>query len=71
MRDFNARFNKLIKRIPTTSAPKNDNKKTFYIIYMPLELGYQIRRENVEKLQAAQTLVVEMEDDMIASSKWK
>ena len=35
------------------------------------DLGYQIRRANVANLQAAETLAVEMEDDMIASSKWK
>lgn len=71
MRDFNAKFNKLIKRIPATSAPIGDNQKTFYIGSMPPELGYQIRRANVAYLQAAQTLAVEMEDDMIASRKWK
>lgn len=71
MRDFNAKFNKLIKRIPATSAPTNDNKKTFYISSMPLDLGYFIRRANVANVQAAHTLVVEMEDDMIASCKWK
>ncbi len=38
---------------------------------MPPNLGYQIRRENVVNLQASQTIVVEMEDDMIASSKLK
>ena len=71
MRDFNARFNKLIKIIPTTSAPTNDSKNTFYIISMPPDLGYQIRRENVANLQASQTLAVEIDDDMIASGKWK
>ena len=71
MRDFNAKFNKLIKRIPATSAPIDDNKKTFYISSMPPNLGYKIKRENVVNLQATQTLVVDMEDDMIASSKWK
>ena len=35
MRDFNARFNKLIKRIPTKSAPTNYKKKTFYLSSMP------------------------------------
>ena len=38
---------------------------------MPPDLGYQIRRANVANLQAAQMLGVEMEDDMIASGKWK
>ena len=38
---------------------------------MPADLGYQIRRENVENLQATQILAMEMEDDMIASGKWK
>ena len=71
MRDFNAKFNKLLKRIPTASAPTNDNKKTFYISSTPPDLGYQIRRANVANLQAAQTLIVEMEDNMIASGKWK
>lgn len=71
MKDFNARFNKVIKRILAMSAPKNDNKKNFYIISMPHSLGYQIRRENVVNLQADQTLAIEMEDDMIASGKWK
>ena len=71
MRDFNAKFNKLIKRIPATSTPTIDNQKTFYISSMPPELGYRIRRANVVNLQVAQTLAVEMEDDMIASRKWK
>ena len=69
MKYFNAKFNKLLKIILGTSAPTNDNRKTFYIILMPPDLGYQIRRENVANLQAAQTLAVEMEDDMIASGK--
>lgn len=68
---FNARFNKLINRIPVASVPTNDNKKTFYISSMPFDLGYQIRRANIEKLEAAQTLVVEMVDDMIGFGKWK
>jgi hypothetical protein len=71
MRDFNARFNKLMKRIPVASTPIVDNQKTFYISSMPPKIGYQIRRANVENLQVAQTLVVEMEDDMIGSGKWK
>ena len=50
---FNARFNKLIKRIPATSAPTNDNNKFFYIISMPPNLGYQIRRENVSNFQVS------------------
>jgi len=71
MRDFNAKFNKLIKRIPTASTPTVDNQKTFYINSMPPELSYQIRRANVADLQTAQTLAIEMEDDMIASGRWK
>lgn len=71
MRDFNEKFNKLIKRIPATSAPIGDNQKTFYISSMPPELGYLLRRANVATLQVTQTLAVEMEDDMIASGKWK
>ena len=71
MIDFNGKFNKLIKTIPTTSAPIDDNKKTFYISSMSPNLGYQIKRENVANLQASQMLAMEMEDGMIASGKWK
>ena len=38
---------------------------------MPPDLGYQIRRENVVNVQASKKLAMEMEDDMIASGKWK
>ena len=38
MKDFNAKFNKLLKRIHVVSAPTDDNKKTFYISSMPPNL---------------------------------
>lgn len=43
----------------------------FFINSMPSEISFLIHRQRVADLNAAKTLVVELEDDLIAVGKWK
>ena len=71
MRDFIARFNKLVNLVPMESFPIANNQKIFFINSMPPDISFQIRRAHVLNLQATQTLVIELEDDLIVARKWK
>lgn len=71
MRDFIARFNKLANRIPIARKPTVENQKMFFISSRPPDISFQIRRAHVANLQVAQTLEIELEDDLIAARKWK
>lgn len=71
MRDFIAKFNKLVNRIPGASKPTIENHKMFFISCMPPNIGFQIRHEHVANLSASSTLSIELEDDLIATRKWK
>ena len=64
-----ARFNKLVNRIPTTSRPTVGNQKTFFISSMPPGISFQLRRAHVADLQVAQTMAIELEDDLIVAGK--
>ena len=67
MRDFVAKFNKLLNRILVASRPTTDNQKMFFVSSMLQDVSFQIRRAHVVNIQTTQTLVIELEDDLIAT----
>lgn len=71
MWDFVARFDKILHKIPANQKPSDDNLKCFFINSMPSEIGFLIHRQIVTYLNAAKTLAVELEDDLITMGKWK
>lgn len=71
MRDFIAKFDKILHKIPANQNPSDDNLKCFFISSMPFEIGFLIPRQRVVDLNAAKTLAVELEDDLIITGKWK
>lgn len=71
MRDFVAKFDKIVHNILATQRPFDDNLKCFFINSMPSKINFLILRQRVKNLAAAKTLVVELEDDLIAVGKWK
>lgn len=71
MRDFVAKFNKTVHKIPVNQRPSGDNLKCFFINSMPSEISFLIHRQRVQNLEAAKTLAIELEDDLITAGKWK
>lgn len=71
MRDFIAKFNKLVNRILVVRKPTTDNQKMLFIGSMPLDISFQIRHVRVANFLATQTLEIKLEDDMIAIKKCK
>lgn len=71
MRDFVARFDKIIHKIPANQKPSDDNLKCFLINSMPSEISFLIHRQRVATLNDVKTLAVELEDDFIIAGKWK
>lgn len=71
MRDFIARFDKILHKILVNQKPSDDNLKCFFINSMPSEISFLIRRQRVADLNATKTLVVELEDYLITEGKWK
>lgn len=71
MRDFVARFDKILQKILVNQNPLDDNLKCFFINFMPSEIGSLIRRQRVADLNVVKTLAVELEDDLIIVGKWK
>ena len=71
MRNFNATFNKITSRIPSSDKPIAGKLKTFFISVMPSDINYDLRREHSTDLADAQKKAVEFEDDLISVRKWK
>lgn len=70
MRQFNIKFNKMVRRIPATSMPIEDNKKQHYINAMPSDVSLHLRRQQLANLADAQKLAVQEEDNLIVAGKW-
>ena len=68
---FVANFNKTTNRIPTSDIPTIGNLKTFFISALPPNINYDLRRSRPINLADTQRKVVELEDDMISTRKWK
>ena len=71
MRDFNANFNKIVNRIPTSAKPTAGNLMTFSISVMPPDINYDLRRACPTDLADAQKKTIECEDDLISAGMWK
>ena len=67
MREFDAKFNRLIQRIPATSRPNAENQKTFFVNGVPLDVSFHIIKDVV----AAQRLAIQLEDAFINDGKWR
>lgn len=71
MRDFITKFNKINIRIPTTDRTTPGNMKNFFVSAMPPDINYDLRRAHPIYLADAQKKVIECEDDLISTGKWK
>ncbi|KAH9298293.1 hypothetical protein KI387_029975, partial [Taxus chinensis] len=71
MRDFIARFQRILYKIPTSSTLSDENQKTFFINTLLPKVGYQLRRERPVNLLEAQNATVEVDDDLIMAGKLK
>ncbi|KAH9328128.1 hypothetical protein KI387_000236, partial [Taxus chinensis] len=69
MRDFIARFDRLIRRIPKDVVPPKKNLKRFFISALPSKVGFFLRRDQPRTLREAQDLAIETDDDLIISVK--
>ena len=71
MREFVAKFNKFLERMPVNSRPNARNQKSFFLGAMPPDISFQMRRNVPADLAAAQTMAIELEDDLIIARKWR
>lgn len=53
MRDFVAKFNKIIHKIPATKRPNAANCKGFFVNEMPPDINFHLRRDIVADVDAA------------------
>lgn len=71
MRDFLAKFNKLINKIPQDTRPVDQIQKFFFLNAQLPEVSYALRRGNLATLDLDQRLAISVEDDIIMSRKLK
>ena len=71
MRDFVAKFNKTIHKIPTVKRPSDENHKGFFVNAMSPDISFHLRRNRVTNVEATQWLAIEIEDELLAIGKWK
>lgn len=69
MREFIIKFNKLVNRILVARIPTIDNHKMLFIISMAPNISFQIRCVHLANIQDAQTIVIELEEDLIVAGK--
>ena len=53
MREFVAKFNRQIQRIPTTSRPNEENQKIFFVNVVPLDISFHLIIDVVADLGVA------------------
>ncbi|KAH9309611.1 hypothetical protein KI387_037522, partial [Taxus chinensis] len=71
MREFVARFNRLINKIPVNTRPVDQIQKCFFLNAQTPKVSYALRRANLGTLILDQELAVSVEDDLIMSGKLK
>lgn len=71
MREFVAKFNRLIQRIPATSRPSAKNQKSFFINVVPLDISFHLIKDAYANLATAQRLAIQLEDTFVNAGKWK
>ena len=71
MRDFVAKFNRLVQRIPVASRPNVENQKSFFINVVHPDISFHLIKDACATLTAAQGLAIQLEDAFINARKWK
>ena len=71
MREFIAKFNRLIQRILATSRPNAKNQKPFFINVVHLDISFHLIKDACANLAATQRLAIQLEDAFINAGKWK
>lgn len=71
MREFIAKFNRLIERIPATFRPNGKNQKIFFVNVVPPDVSFHLIKDVVANLVATQRLAIQLEDAFITAGKWK
>ena len=60
MRDFVAKFDRLIQRIPATSRPNVENQNTFLINLVRPDVSVHLIKDACKDLAAAQRLAIQL-----------
>ena len=71
MREFFAKFNRLIQRIPATSRPNEENQKILFFNVVPLDVSFHLIEDVVIDLAPTQRLAIQLEDALITTRKWR
>lgn len=71
MREFVAKFNRLVQRIPMASRPSEENQKSFFINAVPADISFHLIKDVCADLGVAQRLAIQLEDAFINAGKWK
>ncbi|KAH9310451.1 hypothetical protein KI387_025486, partial [Taxus chinensis] len=71
MREFVAKFNKLIQKIPVIAVPTLENQKCFFINAQPPDISFLLQRSVIPDLATAQSTATEIEDDLILAGRIK
>ncbi|KAH9305684.1 hypothetical protein KI387_010088, partial [Taxus chinensis] len=71
MRNFMAKFNKRVNKVPVMIHPNLDGQNCFFINTQQPEVCYQLRRARVATLELSQSLAIKIEDDLIMVGKFK
>jgi hypothetical protein len=71
MREFVAKFNRLVQRISTASRPSAENQKSFFINVVPLDISFHLIKDSYSDVAATQRLAIQLEDVFINAGKWE
>ncbi len=71
MREFVAKFNKLVQRILAASRPNAESQKSFFINAVHPDISFHLIRDACATLAVAQGLAIRLEDVFINAGKWK
>ena len=71
MREFVAKFNRLIQIIPIASRPDAENHKLFFINVVHPDISFHLIKDACSYLVTTQRLAIQLEDAFINDGKWK
>ena len=71
VREFVAKFNRLIQRIPAASRPNEENQKIFFVNVVPPDVSFHLIKDAVVNLTTTQRLAIQLEDALITIGKWR
>ena len=69
MREFVAKFNRLVQRIPIASRPNAENQKSLFINVVHLDISFHLIKDARATLATAQAFSIQMEDAFINAGK--